>query len=223
MGKKRSYQKYEITCLGCEKVFLVNEYQKNAAKYCSLDCRYNLSRVSLKCCVCKKEYKKANWEQKNSLKKYCSKNCYWKRNPKIKVKCSGCKKRFKIFPSRKKYYSKYYCSDSCRIKFGPTGKLTEKTCVNSNYHRFVRSLRHCKEYYEWRKNILSRDGNKCYDCHKTKNLTVHHRYVFIYDFIRKYGFDKELIYKDKMFFDTNNGQTLCRSCHAKKHRKDNKN
>ena len=41
----------------------------------------------------------------------------------------------------------------------------------------------------------------------------------MYDFIKKYGFNKEDIYKDNMFFDVKNGETLSRKCHAKKHRK----
>jgi len=220
MGKKKSFEQCLIICQKCKKDFYVNFYRRNTAKFCSKECYKNKSEYFLICKKCKKKIRRTLWQKKSYVGSYCSRKCYDNRKEKIFVKCDGCGKRIKIFHSQKKYYASHYCSNKCRINFGPIGRLTDENIVDNNYHRFVRSVRHCKRYYEWRNNVREKDKNQCVICNGKNNLTVHHRYVAMYDFIKKYGFNKELIYEDKMFFDINNGQLLCRSCHAKEYRKE---
>ena len=173
----------------------------------------------MKCLICQKEFHVPPSTIKRGSGKYCSRKCYENREDDIYVNCDGCGKEIKIFPSQKRYYDRHYCSNKCKIKFGPIGRLTEGDVIDSNYYRFVRKVRHCERYYRWRNCVKNRDENRCVECDSEKNLTVHHKYITMYDFIKKYGFDWESIYGDKMFFDVINGETLCRSCHAKNHRK----
>ena len=64
-------------------------------------------------------------------------------------------------------------------------------------------LRNTREYREWRKSVLERDGHSCQHCNANEELHAHH----IKSFIR---------YPD-VRFDIDNGITLCCTCHEKVH------
>lgn len=65
--------------------------------------------------------------------------------------------------------------------------------------------RRCKQYIEWRKEVLKRDEYKCTKCNNKKRLEAHH--------IKKFSKYKELR------FELDNGITLCKECHKVIHRK----
>ena len=65
--------------------------------------------------------------------------------------------------------------------------------------------RRCKNYKEWRKEVLKRDNYQCQICHSTIDLEAHH----LKEFSK---------YRD-LRFDIKNGITLCKKCHKKIHRK----
>ena len=69
-----------------------------------------------------------------------------------------------------------------------------------------KTLRENKEYYDFRKNVLERDGHKCVECKSKKKLNVHHIIPFRYD-----PFHQGI--------DIDNGKTLCQKCHGKAHSK----
>ncbi len=214
--KCRNDRRVWLKCQTCPKKFDVVLSRKNTARFCSVECRNNETAHLLRCQYCGYQFMRTDWEYRSYKSSYCSKECY-KLGIKIVVPCNGCKKDVSIYRSQQKYYNKHYCSNECRIKFGPIGKLTANNIVDSNYYRFVRKVRHCSKYYEWRNKIRDRDHH-CVVCSSEDNLTVHHKNISMYDFVRKYGFDIKAIYADSVFFDVKNGQLLCRSCHAKKHR-----
>lgn len=62
------------------------------------------------------------------------------------------------------------------------------------------SLRHTKEYKEFRLKILARDGNKCTKCGSEKKLQVHHKKS-----VGKYP---------ELALNENNVITLCAKCHT---------
>lgn len=217
--KKRTCQKYEIICQTCGDRFLVGNWRKSTAKFCSKQCHNDRSVYYLECSKCGKQFRRTEWQKSFYKGSYCSKQCYENREDEIIVSCDGCKTDVRIFPCQQKYYDKHYCSNKCRIKFGPIGKLTDTDIIDSNYYRFVRKVRHCERYYAWRNQVRESENYKCAKCNATKYLTVHHKGVSMYEFVKKHGFDLESIYADPKFFDVKNGQLLCRGCHAKEHRK----
>ncbi len=68
----------------------------------------------------------------------------------------------------------------------------------------IRAVYSSKEYKEWRWKVFHRDDFVCQDCgERGGKLHAHHVIPVSIDF-------------DKML-DVDNGQTLCASCHARKH------
>lgn len=74
--------------------------------------------------------------------------------------------------------------------------------LTSEYQLQFNRLRSGREYKEWRKTVLERDGHKCVDCGSVENLETHH--------IKSFHHHPELR------LDVTNGQTLCKKCHIKK-------
>jgi hypothetical protein len=79
------------------------------------------------CTICGKEYYTKRRYAK--LSKYCSKECWSKRNPPIEIECLKCGKTFTDYKSNKKKF----CSKDCANKFMERRvKLTCKIC-NKEY------------------------------------------------------------------------------------------
>lgn len=88
------------------------------------------------------------------------------------------------------------------------------------------SLRHCKEYEDWRTLVFKRDSYTCQDCGQIGyDLEAHHIEAFslIFDtFINQYNQfsiieDKETLFRlaiyHKPMWDIDNGKTVCSKCH----------
>ena len=67
------------------------------------------------------------------------------------------------------------------------------------------TIRNSLEYEIWRNEVWKRDRWECRLCKSKKQLVAHHLKLFS-DF-------------PELRFDVNNGITLCRSCHAKIHKR----
>lgn len=74
--------------------------------------------------------------------------------------------------------------------------------TNTSYWNF--EDRRSSKYKIWKRNVLKRDNYICQKCGNTNNLVVHH--------IKPFATDKEAR------FDTNNGITLCQTCHKEAHK-----
>lgn len=214
-----------VECEFCYKKFTVPKHRQHTAKYCSKQCYHSVSRRGTICSICGEKFDRCEWEirsnkkrvKTNTSKNYCSVECYKKRSPKTKEKCSGCNKEIWVYPSRKRYYGSLYCSNKCKMQYGIIGKLTDSLNFNSQYDRFVRSLRSTAKYHIWKKQCLERDGYACVLCKCDKRITVHHVKVSMYDFVKKHGFNRQNIDDDPMFFDVDNGCAMCRNCHLRAH------
>lgn len=138
---------------------------------------------------------------------YKSKNGMWKGG---KPKCINCGKEICYGSSR--------CSHCAKI-----GKL---------HHRWIGStplaltIRHLREYKQWRTQVFQRDNYTCQECGKINcYLEVHHKkefHIILAEFIKEhYQFspieEKEVLIrlaiKYKSFWDLENGVTLCKNCH----------
>ncbi len=63
----------------------------------------------------------------------------------------------------------------------------------------MRDRPYSPEYYQWRKKVLKRDGERCKICGKNNDLQAHH--------IKAYKDNEELRY------EVSNGIILCFDCH----------
>ena len=150
----------------------------------------------------------------------------WNKGEHIIIKCKTCGVMFGVEPNKS---NRKYCSRECYNECRPSGYKnrfshhsphSEETRKKiSDYQRANRRLgkdhfnyrgggcqteRHTKmarlEYREWRTSIFERDNYTCQDCGQ------HGGYLQV-DHIKPWALYPELRYA------TNNGKTLCVSCH----------
>ncbi len=113
-----------------------------------------------------------------------------------------------------------YKSHKCYNQIGSLNPAW-KGGIKDIYNRF----RDLSEYYNWRKEVLNRDGNKCTSCNNTEKLHSHHiktLKTLIWEYsIKVNKLLKELTREDltnSYFYDLSNGSTLCEDCHKKWHK-----
>lgn len=106
-----------------------------------------------------------------------------------------------------------------KIKVGNTGKHSGK-CSNlwkNGKTSLYRNIRDSPKYKEWREKIFKRDNYKCFFKCDNKKLVAHHIVLFKV-IIEKYKINS---YEDaincKELWDTNNGLTVCNTCHNEIH------
>jgi len=78
-------------------------------------------------------------------------------------------------------------------------------------------IRHCKLYNNWRLSVFERDSFTCQDCGDDSGGNLNADHIKPFALILKENNIKnfELAAKDEDLWDTNNGKTLCVSCHKK--------
>ena len=197
------YTKY---CINCGKKFIkpkscgLPEW-KNRRKFCSYQCHYEYGWETKICPICKKEFR----AYKSHHKSYCSLLCRNRSRPdrggKIILTCQICGKRFT--PKARGKFGRLvrYCSNECVSKAHQgRNQWNWKGGISGNHRRET------KEYLEWRQAIYQRDRWTCQDCRKKckkGNIVAHHLKSW-----NKYP---------KLRFKIDNGITLCRICHKKRH------
>ena len=182
------------TCKVCGSQF--HPYAKEQIT-CSVECFNQMrskdrrKRKIYTCEVCGKEFEFGTYRNP----KYCSKECWNRRNPAESKTCPFCKKEFTTYQR-----DQVYCSKSC-ARSDMTGERA--TAWKGGLTRAILSIRGRKQYRVWRAAVLARDGNKCTKCDATDNLHAHH--------IKSFDKFPELRY------DVSNGLTVCDNCHSKIH------
>lgn len=193
-------------CKFCNKNFYTLPYKikEGKGKYCSTSCYHNTG-VS--------DETKMKLSLRNKLK-YTDKS----QHPNFKggkPKCLDCKKEI--------YYEATRCK-SCEGK--------QRVKERSNFWKGGKSillsrLKSLPEYRNWRQKVFERDVYICKECLDSTggNLEAHHIKAFsiiMSEFLNYYNQfssteDKETLIKLAIayepFWDINNGQTLCKSCH----------
>ena len=113
----------KLICKNCDREF---ESDRSNKKYCSKKCYTNIQKLTIPkwfnhiwrktkpknqnsaiCLVCHDNFE--YWAGRKNVK-YCSKNCWNKRNPKTIHNCLYCKQEFKEYNSA----NKIYCKNKCR-------------------------------------------------------------------------------------------------------------
>jgi len=151
-------------------------------------------RVVLRCSICDTEYEQHQYRAKTS--KYCSKECWLKRNPPKLETCIVCSSEFETYQRKQKY-----CGEECRnqdytVRFtGEDSHLWRGGKTDSN-----KLLRTSSAFRLWRESVFARDAYKCVLCGEGGELHPHHI--------------KHLSTHPEMAFDEGNGITLCPVCHS---------
>lgn len=211
-------------CQYCKKEF---ERPKNVSrkrwrkrKYCSRECYRRDKSFITNCTFCGKELTLPNSRKTESGHYFCDLSCHakykfsgdnhprWNGEGSIEIECSQCGKEIE----RKRWHVEgsehLFCSRDCYAKWqsengGGENHWNWQGGVSRENHR-----RETPEYIEWREEVYKRDHFTCQDCDKhcgSNNIVAHH--------IKSYAEYPELR------FDIDNGVTLCRSCHKKRHKK----
>lgn len=184
-------------------------------KFCSKKCSYSgrktdgkkgkhyphLQRARIgNCKLCGDSFRAVK-DDKNHTQRFCSKECWSKRNPPRERKCLNCGDSFKAYGK-----TKVYCGQRCRDfhyrdRFSGVkshrwkGGLTEKNQI----------IRMSATYRRWRSAILRRDGNQCTICQarpsRSNDVILHVDHI------------KPFSIFPKLRFELSNGRTLCLRCH----------
>ena len=204
------------TCEYCGKIFTIKK-SKFTQRFCSKHCRaLSISREILiicrkdrhrnrknnRCIVCGKEFE--HWAGRN--RKYCSRDCWAKRNPPVLHHCLYCGKEFWCYKSTKRKYCSEICDDLHRRELlkGQNSHFWKggKTKLNT-------LERNRAKYAAWRDKVFQRDNYICQDCglqsgqgHKIF-LQAHHI--------------KPFAQYPKLRYVVSNGITLCKNCHLLRH------
>lgn len=159
-----------------------------------------------KCKQCKTVFRKPYTCSKKvwEASKYCSKTCnllsYPSRAEKV---CIECKKTFSVRNYRKD--TAHFCSQDCSHKHRNSGKY------KADY-----AIRRYPIYQEWRISIFERDNYTCVTC-DVRGGELHADHIKPFAIII---YENKLDTLEKMIlckelWDTENGRTLCASCHRK--------
>jgi len=159
------------------------------------------------CEICSKEFTIfKTWLRGGKAGKYCSLFCVGKAmealphpNKRVKLICTICKKEYEVRNYRSN--TSKCCSNKCR--YAHTGKILS----GENHPNWKGGItdRDRTKLIEWAKVVKKRDNYKCIECENNniKILQAHHiKNWSNYALLR---------------FDIDNGVTLCKFCHAKKH------
>lgn len=159
---------------------------------------------NLICEVCGKTYYRSGRRCNSS--RYCSRECWGKRSPKIETSCPFCGKIFMEYEGRK-----VYCSIECRdmdyrLRFkGEKSHLWEGGKTSRN-----KKMRTNSAFKAWRTLVFERDNYTCQCCNarcrKGKRVELHPHHILELSKYPEYAYDVE------------NGITLCSDCHWAYHR-----
>jgi hypothetical protein len=154
--------------------------------------------------------------------------------------CLYCNKKFIAYANRK------YCSRNCMNKY--IWQYTDKKQIISETMRGKNSprwkggissleswIRSLPEYEMWRTKVFERDHFTCQECNQVGGkLRAHHKKRFIIlirEFLKQYNQfspleDKETLVRlaisYELFWNLDNGITLCKKCHHKIHKEKQK-
>lgn len=241
------YNRVEVECSMCGDIMLRVPYdiEKNNRLFCSKKCQSEyqktiigeqhpswkggLIKVNCSNCGCELERKKCFVDKFDNF--FCCADCrgQWISNnlkgdkhpifSQEEYECDECGKKFLIFKGLVNNGSNHFCSRICSNKYR-SDNYTGENSFNwkGGITPFVKSIRLCKEYYEWRTNCFERDNYLCQSCGCSSNkLVVHHKNPLI-----KIIEDNNLTNMEEAklcyeLWNLDNGVTLCQDCHKLEH------
>lgn len=170
--------------------------------------------VEIKCVVCGGVCLVKPHYLKISSGKYCSRECYFSGMAENrKYVCMECGEEVERFPSQ--LNDKVFCSARCRgawLSKVMCGRMSPAYIDGRTPVRKI--IRGSAHYSRWKVAVLKKDAYMCVRCGAGGRLHAHHKKSFS-SLLGVYvtGGLKD----DSMFWDTENGESLCLVCHQQKH------
>lgn len=215
-------------CKGCGTSITTNK----GTGFC-LECLKKDRRIEKVCKGCQKPFEVTKDFDRKYHPQFCSKKCLtqWRATHKERIQklvCLICGREFERYLHPSKDKTKVFCSLKCR---GVHTSLT-KSGENASAYRggktpLSKRLRTSSRYYEWRDKVFARDSYRCVKCGDNSYLHAHHVKPFgkmldeFIEWYKKMGHTKPPQLKQalhyELFWDVDNGVTLCTQCHQKEH------
>ena len=152
------------------------------------------TQVTKTCTICGASYKVKAY--RSDTAKYCSKSCWSNRRQPYYKTCKTCGEKFDAIDHRAKF-----CSNECVIEWR-TGDTSPVWKGGKSLHRKRAQAR--GDLAKWRNVVYKRDNYTCQVC-GAKGGDIHAHHI------------KPVADFPELMLDTNNGQTLCVSCHENVH------
>jgi hypothetical protein len=161
------------------------------------------------CVVCGKHF--LYYDKPNRVPKYCSKECWGRRSPKVLNACLYCGKEHWVRMYKIKNGGRIYCSHKCST-FHKQELLSGE---NSRWWRggktaLAKLERTRAKYTKWRTAVFVRDGYACQRC----GLRSGYRAKVFLHAHHIQPFSQEI----NLRYEITNGLTLCKNCHLLEHR-----
>jgi len=100
---------------------------------------------------------------------------------------------------------------------------TGKEVFDGFVSTLMQNIRRSGKYFHWRLNIYDRDNRTCMMCNTKTNKIVVHHITKLSTIVKKNNIDTlEKAYECKDIWDSHNGITLCKICHDKIEKKEEK-
>lgn len=191
----------------------------------------------MECSICGKTINRPP-SQCRSKKLFCSQDCYseekkrrWKgeNNPNYiggikEFTCKNCGRKFKRGQRGKKERNRNkFCSIKCSAIYrGKNNRGLNHWNYKGHTGRITKPIRMQSDYEKWRLKVLERDNFKCQECGGSINLHVHHKKslaLMVEEYKETF---KKLNVHDDVFYQIDNGKTLCKKCHKEVHKRQKK-
>ena len=133
--------------------------------------------------------------------------------PPIKKLCAYCYKELFLKPNQIR--NKNFCNRDCWA-LGTRGKGSPIFKGEEAVNRLRNRIAQFPEYKEWRMKIFKRDQFTCQMCKnkKARPIEAHHNKKRFLDIANDNNLTIENARNCKELWDTNNGETVCKSCHC---------
>jgi len=229
-----------IKCANCGKLYYVFQgyLDQGRGKFCSQTCHiaYVANNITRTCEYCKKSFSVPNhWQNKNAVR-FCSTKCYhgWQtKKARVELNCASCGKYMTKPRGRFNQVKgdKHFCSQECSQDYRSREKHHNWKGGITPLAELIRG--HSKTR-RWVKAVFKRDNYICRKCGAYGvDINCHHQRSFstlLQEFLTKHGKldpnnDIQALLRravrHKLFFDPDNGITLCTECHDAVHEEQN--